>query len=37
MTYLEEHQPELVIEMQDLCVLVIQDEHDREQEDWDNG
>lgn len=35
MTYLEEHQPELVVEMLDLCVLAVREEHDSEQADWD--
>lgn len=33
MTYLEEHQPQLVIEIQDLCVLALQAEHDEEERD----
>ena len=27
MTYLEEHQPELVVEILDLCVLALVEEH----------
>ena len=33
MTYLEEHQPELVIEMLDLAVLAHVDEHLAEEQD----
>ena len=33
MTYLEEHQPELVVEMLDLCVLALVEEHRAEEEE----
>ena len=36
MTYLEEHQPELVVEILDLCVLTLVEEH-LEEERQANG
>ena len=35
MTYLEEHQPELVIEILDLCVLAHVEEHRQEELEGD--
>lgn len=34
LTYLEIFQPELVVEMQNLCVLALVEEHRREEEEW---
>lgn len=37
MTYLEEHQPELVVEILDLCVLAHVEEHRAEEREWEAG